>query len=1241
LSRKLIKIVSFDVLFTKKQSYDILCVIRENLFKSNKSATVAKQKFKVSFTKIKLITQKNMSDPNNNGFYQINNLPESKNQSFNFAKSRRKRGGFLAMAILGVYIIAGGVIGWIALNQGQEGRQAQASVDQNAILVSSIRLLEDKNYNIGDRVDIFLTIQNPNLVTAVSGLKLQMQSAGDSVVWESAHSGALLAPDLPQFSNNSSLDTGIAPTGDVFTLSDMAPSERVEYLVRGRFVKETSDYLAISAKLNFTNPDGEQSITTNRVFTSLNSKEVKNTKENSYVLKASTENIQTAQKFTLKVTRTGEITTDSPTSGTLQVSSIRTGELILDKTCSFTQDNVCEVIVDQGIPQGGLFSAIFKDTSGTSSNILNLSVKGQSSFTVSKLASISTPLGTNSVNGVLPIYIKDVIDANSKLSGDETCVASILDKDSKLVSKLESKVNLTNKQCYFLLSDIDQAVDNSSFYFTLEGTNITQSVNLSKKPNNLIDITSPNSLSNLRTGSSVDLNVNLKPETTAKNSTEQNFRIASDIIGGQTGKFSQAQATTTTTPTTTTTTTTPTSNVVVQNNVVTPQVIENSAKLSVWYVDTGEVKDYYEINNQKLIAKNGVLDFKIPEDFLNKEGLYKVKLTFDNNQETDWLNITFGASGVGFVTSYSSAINPDSLVAGNNMDFVVNGLLDKKGNVLSQTDQCNAGVWTGTGDITEPILAQGAVSGNQCVTSIASQAITKSGPVTLAYTGKSNSLELPQAVQFTVKPNVAAEYGDIYLSYSPALVGYSNSILIGPVADKYGNLADKANLVLDAKIGDTQILNQDVMIRNGYAQTLLSSSSIATAGDLSITLKDKNNNKLILSKSFKVLPASENQKVILPNFPSVINGDEDLKVGLTGLESITLNTGDKCILNVIKSSKQKLKVENNYDKNSGSCSFKQPLGSLRDDSHLILGLQVGQFSFADVAQIQSGKAANFFKIFPVTVLDPKEGVIAQLVSTPILDKMGAPVNDYLQVTLNGKDQKVPIVDGLAKISLGASDFSDKDIKTNLVGQKYLDIVIDAKASNNSIAATNSIQVFLGDQSLSNTNWNVTPSKAASYAQADKSNFLEYKGNTCEVLISSLTEPTQPVPSFYSQNSCLVEINRPAGEYELLFVKRGLVVYRQNLSVQSAYQNVDVLNDTQGYKIKVTAPSLSDLRAQINDNGRIYNYTPDKVTGIINVTQPGLDANKAYLLETDYTDHTGVIQKWYKEVSGAKLVENNN
>ena len=117
-------------------------------------------------------------------------------------------------------------------------------------------------------------------------------------------------------------------------------------------------------------------------------------------------------------------------------------------------------------------------------------------------------------------------------------------------------------------------------------------------------------------------------------------------------------------------------------------------------------------------------------------------------------------------------------------------------------------------------------------------------------------------------------------------------------------MADKANLIIDAKIGDTEILNQEVMVRNGYVQTLLSSSSLSTAGDLSINLKDKNSNKLILSKSFKILAASENQKVILPNFPTIINGDEDLKVGLTGLDSVTLNSGDKCILNVVKSSKQ-------------------------------------------------------------------------------------------------------------------------------------------------------------------------------------------------------------------------------------------------------------------------------------------------------------------------------------------------
>jgi hypothetical protein len=182
---------------------------------------------------------------------------------------------------------------------------------------------------------------------------------------------------------------------------------------------------------------------------------------------------------------------------------------------------------------------------------------------------------------------------------------------------------------------------------------------------------------------------------------------------------------------------------------------------------------------------------------------------------------------------------------------------------------------------------------------------------------------------------------------------------------------------------------------------------------------------------------------------------------------------------------------------------------------------------------------------------------------------------------------------------------------------------------------------LGDQSLSNTKWEVTPSKASNYVQADKSTLLEYTGNTCEVLISSLTEPTMPVPSFYSQNSCLVEINKPVGEYELSFIKRGQVVYSQDLSVQSAFQNVNISSDVQGYKVKTTSPSLSELKAQINDNGRIYNYSPDKTTGIISVSQPGLDISKLYLLEIEYRDHTGKQIVWYRQVAGSKLVENIN
>ena len=55
----------------------------------------------------------------------------------------------------------------------------------------------------------------------------------------------------------------------------------------------------------------------------------------------------------------------------------------------------------------------------------------------------------------------------------------------------------------------------------------------------------------------------------------------------------------------------------------------------------------------------------------------------------------------------------------------------------------------------------------------------------------------------------------------------------------------------------------------------------------------------------------------------------------------------------------------------------------------------------------------------------------------------------------------------------------------------------------------------------------------------------------------------------------------------------------------------------------------------------YNYSPDKTTGVINISQPGLDNNKQYLLEVDYLDHTGNQRVWFKQVEGSKLVENAN
>ncbi|GAB4148667.1 MAG: hypothetical protein OHK0017_11590 [Patescibacteria group bacterium] len=1134
------------------------------------------------------------------GFYHIVNFKPTAAAKNLFKLNKRQRNGVLTMGILGVYLAAGGIIGYIALNQNPSSRQAQASVNQEASLVPAIRLLEDKeDYKLGDNVDVFITLQNPSLVSPVTNIKLEMRSAGDSILWQKGFNGNVASNDII-FPGYSQEDNTITPNGNVFSIPDMAASERAEYLIRGTFTKQEAGLLHVDAKIDFTSNGKEQSVETYRVFTSVAGGE-QDQSELSYSLNTSKDKVNIGEKLAVSVLRQGLVTDTTAKSGTVLVTNTLTGDLIAEKPCTFGDDNKCGVTLEDGLlNQAGSFSTIFKDADGNYSNIKNITIAGDTTFKASKKAEISAPLGIESTNGILPIYVKDIIDANSKLNGTETCVANLQTADKKTIARLEARVNITSKLCYFLVSAND---DNSGkdIFFNVDGTTLSQKIALSKKIDNLVKITSPGSLNQLSPGMGFILQGNFDPIIEQVPATDS----------------------------------TPASTVEKPRNM--------TAKMTVWHVDSGSVKEYLDVRGSKILVQNSKLDLSIPDDFLNKEGNYKIKFNFEDNSSSDWIDVSYGTQGAGFVSSSATATNKDSLVAGNSFNFVVSGILDKKGDSISQTGQCNASIWANNAtDLSNPIIAEGSLSGDQCVVTAPGKSVTKTGPAVVVFNGVKESVSLPQAVQFNIAPSLPSEYGNLNLAYSPAIQGFSNTLFIGPVADKYGNLATTTGLKIQVSQEDFTLMDADVSVKNGFAQVLLPASIIRSKEDLKVSLKNADG-KEILAKSFKVNAPADQQKIVLPNFPTYLNGNDKLNVGVIGLSNMgqvapDLTSDISCSLTVTKSAKQSLEFKAPYKAEDSSCKFEIDLNKYRDDSKLLLNLKVGDMSFSDITTITSGKASNLFRFFGSSILDPKEGLMIHLVSTPILDRYGKPVEGQMDITVNGKDSKINIVNGIATYNVLAKDLNESNYKTDKDGGRYLDLVIDAKASSDSISTQSNMQIYVDDQTVSNTVWEVNPTNSSNYAMADKLTLMEYKSGACQVYISSLTQPIKQLPSFFYQGKCLVEIKQPEGSYNLDFYQKGLLVYSQNLDIQPVEQKLIIAaSDAGGYNLSVNTPSLSNLSAEITEQGRVYTYKPESSTGILNVNQSGLNPDNNYVLKVKYTDYTDAQRVWYITLDGKQLV----
>lgn len=160
----------------------------------------------------------------------------------------------LVLGVLGVYLLASGVLGFLMFGNRNPDI---AKASESANVSSSIRLVSEKEFTVGDNVEVILTLQNTSVTEPINDLSVDFLSTKDSIKWN-------------KLSVRSSTEE-VAPSNQVgsFNIPSLGLGERAEYLLTGTYQNSNLDFLIILGKLRYTNDTGIQNIDTNRIYTNL------------------------------------------------------------------------------------------------------------------------------------------------------------------------------------------------------------------------------------------------------------------------------------------------------------------------------------------------------------------------------------------------------------------------------------------------------------------------------------------------------------------------------------------------------------------------------------------------------------------------------------------------------------------------------------------------------------------------------------------------------------------------------------------------------------------------------------------------------------------------------------------------------------------------------------------------------------------------------------------------------------
>jgi hypothetical protein len=641
-----------------------------------------------------------------------------------------------------------------------------------------------------------------------------------------------------------------------------------------------------------------------------------------------------------------------------------------------------------------------------------------------------------------------------------------------------------------------------------------------------------------------------------------------------------------------------------------------TAKVGIHRVESGLVQEITTLNNNQIIFSNSEESVEIPGSYFELEGNYNIYMILDNGQQSDFLNFEISDKTIGFSTG-NIILKPGTVLkVGQKNTFEINGLNFRSGKPI-QSGTCENIIIEESGN---KIGVTGEINNGRC--EFSTDNIKKTGLITIV-----NS-RFNLASQFVLKSEKINNYGDINIAFSPVFPNKTNKIIAGPFTDEFDNPANQKTMKIVVGNSNKEKMEIPLEIIEGFGEAIIPSSLI-NGEEISFRLLD--GDKEITSKQYEI---SVENELIMPVIPNKITDEERVR-GL--FYTNIINSEEKCKLKVITIGQKNIQQEFNPILENKSCILDWGSTDGKLAKKNLIEFKVGNSNYNYLISSHSKKPSQIFDIFS-NIIDNGNGALnLDLMTSSIKDSNDLPITKgELEWSFNGKNKKTSIVNGVANMSIKLSDLESKNIKKE--GESnFLNLEVDAKASEISLSKSIRLNLNLGRNTLSEKSYNFTPLYAQNNVNANSTNIWRFRTNSCDVSYST-TEGVVNVNSYLEKEMCLIIFNSGnAGTSRLNFLSGG--------SIQNTFEfaNTDSIKEN-NFCEKINEKCVINITPEVNNlnvsaltkEGEFSIGSSSNDASIFSLVKEDADPNQNYTVMISYDDSIGEKYAFYRELSGKVL-----